>query len=286
MHRVMLFVPTSDPKKLQKVKTLEASSFLLDLEDSVAPEQKDSARQNLVTLGGELYGARPCWVRVNSMDTPHFFWDVQAALAPKLGGLNIPKVESALQLQIADWYLGELERSEGLPLGSTRLMATIETAKGVENAFAIAAATPRLDCLCFGSADYSRDLKLDWPAPEGVVYPAVVAAKVRVVQASAAAGLEPPHEGASAQFRDLAALEREAMAAKQLGFSGKHAIHPAQVAVLEKVFQPSAGQLEWARRVLDYHAEHPEQGAFQLEGRMVDAPVIARAKQILEEAQA
>lgn len=286
MHRVMLFVPSGDPKKLEKVKTLEASSFLLDLEDSVAPGQKDAARQNLVTLGRELYAAQACWVRVNGMDTPHFFWDVQAALAPKLGGLNIPKVETALQLQIADWYLSELERTEGLPPGSTRLMATIETAKGVENALAIASATPRLDCLCFGSADYSRELGLDWPAPEGVVYPTLVAAKVRVVQASAAAGLEPPHDGASAQFRDLAALEREAIAAKQLGFGGKHAIHPAQLAVLEQVFRPSQAQLEWARRVLDYHAEHPEQGAFQLDGRMVDAPVIARARQIVEEAQA
>lgn len=286
MHRVMLFVPTSDPRKLEKVKTLEAKSFLLDLEDSVAPDHKDAARRNLVTLADELYTAKPCWVRVNSMDTPHFFWDLQAALAPRLGGLNIPKLESALQLQIADWYLTELERSEGLSPGSTRLMATVETAKGVENAFAIAAATPRLDCLCFGSADYSRDLKLDWPAPEGVVYPAVVAAKVRVVQASAAAGLEAPHDGASAQLRDLAALEREALAARQLGFSGKHAIHPAQVAVLEKVFQPSPAQIEWAKRVLAYHAEHPAQGSFQLDGRMVDAPVIARAQQIVEEAGA
>lgn len=284
MNKVLLFVPASDERKLEKIPGLSAPAFLLDLEDGVAEGQKEAARGLLRRMAPSLYGQKPCWVRVNPVDGEHFYADAQAALWPSLLGINLPKVESALHLQIADWYLSQLERERGLPPGSVRLMATVESARGVEALDQIAQATHRLECLCFGNADYSRDLGLDWPAPEGAAYPAVTAAKVRLVQVSAAAGLEAPHDGASAEFRDLGALEREAQVARQLGFGGKHAIHPAQLPVLEQVFRPTQAQVAWAERVLAYHALHPEQGAFQLDGRMVDAPVIARARQILEEA--
>lgn len=280
----MLFVPASDGRKLEKILSLNAPAFLIDLEDGVAEGQKALARELLEQLAPQLYAQKPCWVRVNALETPHFFHDLAGAVRPGLLGVNLPKVESAFQLQVADWYLGQLERSRDMPAGSVRLMATVETAKGLEAALEIARATARLECLCFGNADYSRDLGLDWPAPDGLAYPAVTAAKVRLVQASASAGLEPPHDGASAEFRNLEALGLEAQAAKHIGFGGKHAIHPAQVPVLEGVFRPTQTQIDWAGRVLEYHRQHPEQGAFQLDGRMVDAPVISRAQQILEEA--
>lgn len=279
----MLFVPASDERKLEKILSLNAPAFLIDLEDGVAEGQKEAARDLLKQFTSRLFPQKPCWVRVNAFETPHFFRDLTSAVQPGLLGINLPKVESALQLQIADWYLGQLERTQNMPLGWVRLMATVETAKGLEAALEIASASPRLLCLCFGNADYSRDLGLDWPAPDGVTYPAITAAKVRLVQVSAVAGLEAPHDGASAEFKNLDALEREAQVAKHIGFGGKHAIHPAQVSVLEQVFRPTTTQIEWAKRVLEYHQQHPEQGAFQLDGRMVDAPVIARARQIIEE---
>jgi len=280
MSKILLFVPASAERKLGKVLSLSAPAFLLDLEDGVAEGHKEAARTLLRRLAPDLYARKPCWVRVNPLDGEHFYADVQAALWPGLLGINLPKVESALHLQIAEWYLSQLERERGLPPGSVRLMATVESARGVEALAEIARASRRLECLCFGNADYSRDLGLDWPAPEGAAYTALTAAKIRLVQVSAAAGLEPPHDGASAEFGDLEAVEREAQAAKQLGFGGKHAIHPAQVPVLERVFRPTQAQVAWAERVLAYHALHPEQGAFQLDGRMVDAPVIARARQL------
>lgn len=283
MSNVMLFVPASDERKLEKILSLNASAFLIDLEDGVAEGQKEAARNLLEQFAPKLYPQKPCWVRVNALETLHFFHDFASAVQPGLLGINIPKVESALQLQIADWYLGQLERTQNMPVGWVRLMATVETAKGLEAVLEIASASPRLLCLCFGNADYSRDLGLDWPAPDGVTYPAITAAKVRLVQVSAMAGLEAPHDGASAEFRNLEALERETQAAKLIGFGGKHAIHPAQLPVLEQVFRPTQSQIAWAKRVLEYHQQHPQQGAFQLEGRMVDAPVIARARQILEE---
>jgi len=282
MSKVMLFVPCEE-RKLEKISSLQAPAFLLDLEDSIAENHKAAARHLLEHFASHLYPQKPCWVRVNALQTGHFFHDLASAVRPGLLGINLPKVESALQLQITDWYLGQLERLHNVPTGSIRLIATVETAKGLEAAPAIARATPRLECLCFGNADYSRDLGLDWPAPDGVVYPAVTAAKVHLVQVSAAAGLGVPHDGASAEFRNLKALERETQAAKLLGFGGKHAIHPAQVGVLLEVFRPTQTQVDWAKRVLAYHAEHPEQGAFGLDGHMVDAPVIARARQILNE---
>lgn len=284
MSKVLLFVP-SEARKLAKIVSLEAPAFMIDLEDGVAVGLKDEARQLLQQSAAQLYAQKPCWVRVNSQETPFFFHDMNSAIRPGLLGINLPKVESALQLQIADWYLGQLEGLQGIARGSIQLMATIETARGLENVLEIARATPRLACLCFGNADYSRDLGLDWPAPDGGLYPAVTAAKIRLVQVSAWAGLEPPHDGASADFRDLGVVEEEAEAARQLGFAGKHAIHPAQVPVLERVFRPSQSQIDWARRVLDYHQSFPEQGAYQIDGRMVDAPVILRAQQILDRSE-
>lgn len=282
----MLFVPGSDEKKLAKIPNLAANALLLDLEDGVAPSAKAAARTQVATALERFGAEKFLWVRVNAADSRELYDDLHAVVVPGVEGVNLPKVETARDLQLADWLIGELERRRGLPTGSVALMATLETARGVQNAREIVAATPRLAGLCFGAADYSRDLGLDWPPPDGQLGFGVLTAKATLAQVSAAAGLEAPHDGASAEFRDLERLGAEARAARALGFGGKHAIHPAQVPVIEAAFAPSEAQLAWAEQVALAFQRHEQAGvgAFALGGQMVDAPVAARARALLRQA--
>ena len=286
-HAAMLFVPGSDAKKLRKIPTLEAISLLLDLEDGVAEGSKATARDLVAEVLERDSSGRSLWVRVNALGTEHAYRDLLAVVRTGLEGINLPKVERGSDLQTLDWMLTQLERERGLPPQSVRVMATLETVEGVANADQIASSGGRLDCLCFGTADFSRDLGLDWPPPDGSLSPVVIAAKTALALASRRFSLDAPHDGASAEFKDLERLRAEAVQARGLGFGGKHAIHPAQVSLIEAVFQPSPQQLEWARRVLTgFEAATLEgRGAFSLDGQMVDAPVAARAKQLLNAVQ-
>ena len=282
----MLFVPGSDENKLAKIPSLAARALLLDLEDGVAASAKAAARPLVAGALARFGAGRHLWARVNAADSRDLYDDLHAVVVPGLEGVNLPKVESARDVQIADWLIGELERRRGLPAGTVGLMATLETARGVLGAREIASCTPRLAGLCFGAADYSRDLGLDWPPPDGQLGFSVLQAKAALVQVSTAAGLAPPHDGASAEFRDLGRLGSEARAARALGFGGKHAIHPAQLPAIEAAFAPSPAQLAWAERVAREFGRHARAGvgAFALDGQMVDAPVAARARQLLRQA--
>ncbi|CAM3669390.1 CoA ester lyase [Deinococcus frigens] len=279
----MLFVPGSDAGKLAKIPGLPGGELLLDLEDGVAWSRKAQARELVATALAQHGSSRVLWVRVNSFGSHLLFDDLDAVVMDGLAGINLPKVESAQQLQTVDWVLDALERRRGLEPGALRVLATIETALGVQNAPQIAQSSSRLEGLCFGAADYSRDVGLDWPPADGALPLTVQQARVALVQASASAGLAAPHDGASAEFRDLNRLELEARAACALGFGGKHAIHPAQVPVIEAAFAPTERQLAWAQEVVAAAHQHGQQGvgAFALHGVMVDAPVVARARQLL-----
>lgn len=287
MHPAMMFVPGSAPDKLAKIPFLPGGALLLDLEDSVAASAKATARALVAEALTRFGTVRSLWVRVNAFSTELLYDDLDAVTLPGLEGINLPKVESARELHLVDWLLSALERRRGLACGTVRLMATIESALGLQRVEEIASAVPRLTGLCFGAADFSRDLGLDWPPPDGQLPFTVLQAKATLVQASAAAGLEAPHDGASGEFRDLDRLAREASAAHALGFSGKHAIHPAQVPVIEAAFRPSEQQLRWASEVVEAFEQHAAEGvgAFAVRGIMIDAPVAARAQQLLRQAQ-
>ena len=276
----MLFIPASDAKKLDKIPDLSVRAFLLDLEDGVAPSAKGEARELLSTHSLNAKPEQRVWVRVNSADTPHLKADLEAAVRTGVHGINLPKVEDAAAMHALDWFLTQLERERDLP--RLPVMATIETALGLENLPQITRATDRLHSLTFGSADYSRDVGLEWPPP-AEPSATLTLARARLVQASRAAGLHAPHDGASSEFRDLELLKTQTGKAKALGFGGKHAIHPAQIPVIEAVFGPSETELAWAEKT---HAAFQQalqdgKGAANVDGQMVDAPIAERAKQLL-----
>ena len=222
MHNVMLFVPGSDAKKLQKIPTLEAKSLLLDLEDGVIESSKATARGLVAEALERDSSGRSLWVRVNALGTAHAYADLCAVVRPGLEGINLPKVERGSDLQTLDWMLTQLERERGLPPQSVRVMATLETVEGVANVDGIAVTGGRLDCLCFGAADFSRDLGLDWPPLDGLLSSVVIAAKTALTLASRRFSLDAPHDGASAELRDLERLRAEAVQARELVLWARH----------------------------------------------------------------
>ena len=278
----MLFVPAGDPRKLAKVPDLDASAFILDLEDAVASSVKAQARaQAAATI--DAYGtAARLWVRVNAPRTPQFGDDLETVVVPGLSGIVLPKAESAEDVLALTGLLDVLERRRRIAPGTIQVIATIETVRGLAAVDAVAQASPRVRCLGFGAGDFSLDLGLEWPPTDGLSA-TVVSAKAALVLASRRAGLEQPHDGVHASFRDLDALRAEAVQARALGFGGKHAIHPDQIPVIRDVFEPGPDELARARTLLEAFDRSERSGVANVPvgGALVDYPVAERARRLL-----
>jgi citrate lyase subunit beta/citryl-CoA lyase len=283
----MLFVPGTATDKFANLPKIASRAFILDLEDAVPPKEKEAARANVAQLLDDVGEQLSLHVRVNPIDSDYFISDLDAVVRSGLAGIDIPKVTSAADIIAADAVLTALERRAGLPAGQIELMATIETATGVRNVYDIAGAGTRLRRLCFGAGDFTLDLGLDWPDDSGLTSATLVHAKVQMVMASRLSGLEPPHDSSYPVYTDLDGLRREADESRRLGFVGKHAIHPAQLSVIEETYRPSLIRVERAKRIVEAfeRAEANGQGAIGLGGELIDYPILDRARQILAEAQ-
>ncbi|MBE3587855.1 MAG: CoA ester lyase [Thermoanaerobacteraceae bacterium] len=279
--RTLLFTPGSDSRKGEKAFTTEADAVILDLEDAVAPAQKEAAR---LTVRQTLGRPRPVpvFVRINGVQSPHILRDLQAVVDLPVQGLMLAKAESAEDVRRVDWLLGLLEQEHGLPVGGIKLIPFVESARGIARAEEIAAA-PRVFCLAFGGNDYATDLGVSF-SPEG---DELFYARSRLVVASRSAGIDPPLDTVNPDFRDIPALAADARRAKRLGFQGKLVIHPAQVAPVNEVFTPSAEEISWAQRVVEAfaRAEAAGSGVIQVEGQMVELPIVRRAEKILAAAR-
>ena len=284
----MLFVPAGDRRKLAKLPELDATAFILDLEDAVAESAKAEARASGADAIASYRGAAQLWVRVNSTRTAHFAEDVEAVVVPGLAGIVLPKAESARDVLALAGLLDVLERRAALAAGLVEIIATIETVGGLAAVDEIAQASPRVRCLGFGAGDFSLDVGLEWPPPGGRLSATVVNAKAALVLASRRAGLEPPHDGVHASFRDLDALRAEAAEARALGFVGKHAIHPAQIPVIREVFVPAPDELARAQELVDAFERDERRGVANVpvDGKLVDYPVAERARRLLAAAGA
>lgn len=254
-----LFVPASRPDRFEKAASSGADAVIIDLEDAVAPNSKDEARENL-RLARSLQ--TPVFVRCNGEGTPWHDADLGAMAALGLKRVCAPKVESAHFIDIVARRLGE----------DIEVLAQIETARGVEHAGGIAA-HGLVSQLAFGPADFFLDLGA---APSDVLTQHVLC---RLAIASRAAGKAPPLDGPSFATHDREALELECGQALGAGAGGKLCIHPSQTAVVMEQFMPSVAEVAWAQRVVAADLD----GAAQIvDGRMIDAPVVARARAILE----
>jgi len=280
----MLFLPGNTPNIILNGDSLGADAIILDLEDAVAPDQKDAARilvrnaiRTLKFPGVELV------IRINAVDTD--FWkrdlDEMMPLRPSL--IMPPKTSTADDVRTVDTYMSELEDKLGLTRNTVRLIPLIETALGVESAFAIASASPRVAAIFLGGEDLTADLRCK-RTKEGneIAY-----ARARMVCAARAAGVDV-YDTPFTDVHDDEGIRIDAECAKSLGFSGKSAISPRHVGVINEVFSPSLRDIEYAREVMEAIALAKVQGrgAISLRGKMIDAPIVARARQTLEAAAA
>ena len=284
MRRSMLFLPGNNPNMLINGNCLGADAVIFDLEDAVSPDEKDAARI-LVRNTMRYMDFRGCEiiVRINSIDTPYWQKDIDAILPYTPGLILLPKTGSAADVLAADQYITQVEETLGLAQGTVGLMPLIETAMGVENAFAIASATSRVKALFLGAEDLTADLQCK-RTKEGreIEY-----ARTRLVMAARAAGVDV-YDTPFTDVNDDEGIEVDALLAKSLGFSGKASISPRHVEVINRVFSPTMAEIDYAYEVMEAIALAKQQGkgAIALRGKMIDAPIVMRAQRTIAMAQA
>jgi citrate lyase beta subunit len=282
-RRSALFVPGDSLRKLNKATQLGADSVIMDLEDGVALNRKEEARRTVAEALQTLdFGRAERLVRVNPPDSEAFAADLHVTLEGRPDGYVIPKVETVGQVQVLSHHLAKTEYLRNWPSGSIRLLAMIETAQGVMNLKEIAQAGRRLEALVFGAEDLARDIggrrtRAGWEVFYG---------RSAVVTAAAAYGLQAL-DMVFTDLNDLAGLEEECAFGRQLGYDGKTAIHPRQVEIINRVFAPSPEEIEQARRIVAANEAHQASGvgAFELDGQMVDMPIVRAAEQVLARAR-
>jgi len=284
MRRSMLFLPGNNPNMLINGNCLGSDAVIFDLEDAVSPSEKDAARI-LVRNTMRYMDFRGCEiiVRINSIDTPYWKRDLDEILPQQPGLILLPKTGTAQDVLEADAYITQVEEKLGLEKNTVGLMPLIETALGVENAFGIASATARVRALFLGAEDLTADLRCK-RTKEGreIEY-----ARTRLVMAARAAGVEV-YDTPFTDVNDDEGIQKDAAYAKALGFSGKASISPRHVGVINRVFSPTQADIDYSYEVMDAIALAKEQGkgAIALRGKMIDAPIVARAEQTIAMAQA
>ncbi len=254
-----LFVPANRPERFAKAAGSGTDTIIIDLEDAVSASEKDKARTGLGTGLDGLAGVS-IWVRINAVSTPWHEADLKALSDLPVHAVMLPKAESASQLQSV---------RDGLP-ENTGLIALVETARGIHAAHEIAAASDRM---AFGSVDYALDMNI------ASTRDAFLMARSTLALAARIAGQPAPIDGVTTKTDDATLVADDAAHALELGFGGKLLIHPKQITPARSAFVPSPSQIEWAQRIV---ANVTDGTAVAVDGEMIDAPVLEKAKGILE----
>jgi citrate lyase subunit beta/citryl-CoA lyase len=283
MFRSLIFVPSNSKRFIEKAKTLNADIICFDLEDSVPMNEKTSARQMILeTLTQRTEYRSNIYVRINSLESDLAFLDLKVIIRKGIDGIVIPKVNSEDDVSKITDLISSLEVERRIDNNSIKLIPSIETAKGVVNAYSIAKSVQRVNALVFGVFDFLHDMHLDYVENDGIEY---AYARAKIPVDARAAGVEAI-DAIWQKVGDLDGLRKDATVAKRLGYSGKSIIHPNQIEPVHKVFVPSKNEIEWATKVLEALREAMEKGsgkgAVKLEGKMIDAVHYKQAKAILD----
>lgn len=277
--RSLLFVPGNKDSMLAKAGGLDPDALVPDMEDSVPDAEKPAARATIAAWLPRLAGREALLLpRVNALATDWFEDDVTAVAVPGVDGISIGKVASAGDIEAIDAALTRAERAAGIEAGHLKLVPWIESALAIVNAYEICRASERIVAVAFGGEDYANDLGIERLDDESnVAY-----ARAAVCNAARAAGvlaLDTPWF----RFRDDAGLEASSLAAKRVGFKGRFAIHPGQIATINACFSPSDAEVAEARRIVAAfeEAEARGRGSTSLDGRVIDVPVVKRARALL-----
>lgn len=280
MRRSMLFMPGNNPGMLLNAGIHGADGIIFDLEDAVAPQDKDAARI-LVRYALESINY-PCqmFVRVNDVTSEYWEKDIREIVCPQLAGLVIPKAQKKEDIQRMDALVTEMEKERGVPAGQILFMLLVETSLGVENAFELAVSSPRVESLALGAVDLAIDLH-SMITPEGgvpMLYP-----RSRLLGAARAAGI-CIYDTSFTNVDDLDALRKDCIRAKELGYDGRPIIFPAHVPIVNEIFSPTQEEIDYSYEVIEIldKAAQEKKFAARLHGKMVDAANYKRAKMVVE----
>jgi len=290
LNRSFLFAPANHARRVEKAFTLGADAVILDLEDAVAVAEKAAARplaREALARPRKLRG----YVRVNAMGTPWCYRDLVEVIGRGVDGVVLPKVESAADLHAVDWLIANLEREQELEVGSIDLMPLIETAAGIQRIDRIFQARSlrpysgrwRVRRALFGAGDYANDVGISPTLDEDEL----AHARARLVLASRGAGLEAPVDSPWFHLKEAAAFERALARSRRNGFQGRLCIHPDQVPVVNRAFAPSAEEVARAGRIVEAFKDAEARGlaAIQVDGQMIDYPIVHQARRVLEAAE-
>ncbi len=286
MHsrRALLYMPGDDRRKIEKATTLGVDCICMDMEDGVAITHKSEARSVIAQAMKELdFGSSERCIRINSFGSGFEKFDLAAAVATNPDTIVLPKVETADQVRSISEYIEVYERSSKMEIGSIRMLVGVETARGILNLKEIAEADKRLEAIIFGAEDFVASVG----ATRTREATEVLYARSAVVTACAANDLQAI-DMVYIDFRDLEGLRLEAEQGARLGFNGKQIIHPNQVAAVQEAFTPSTEAIEYAQRVVNTFATSQKEGkgAFALDGKMIDMPLLKNAQNVLDRAKA
>ena len=277
--RSLIFVPGNQARMLERALEFKADVIMIDLEDSVPPGEKSAALETALEWAPKLAGAgKRVMARVNSLDTGLTRGELEALIGPHLAGISIGKSQTVFDLKDVDRIILNAESAAGLPLGHIRVIPWIENARAVLTALELATSSPRIEAIAFGAEDYTDDMAIQrTDSGEELEF-----ARATVAVAARAAGigsLDTPF----VQFRDEDGLRRDLQISRRMGYTGRFAIHPAQIPMINEAFAPAPDEVAYATRVVDAwdEAEAQGRGSLSLDGRMIDVPVVKRARSLL-----
>jgi citrate lyase subunit beta/citryl-CoA lyase len=287
LNRSFLFAPGNVARRVEKALTLDADVVIVDLEDSVAVSEKAATRK-LVAEALKRPRRGRGYLRVNAASTPYCYGDLVETLHKGVEGVLLPKVESAAELHAIDWLIAALEREHGIAEGSIDLIPQVETAAGVQRIERIVQARNlrqykapwRVKRVAFGAGDYANDVGLSVSVDE----PELAEARSRIVMICRAAGLENPIDSPWFHMKDAEGFRRALERSRRGGFQGRLCIHPDQIAPVNAAYLPSAEELAQAERIVAAFREAEAKGAaaIQLDGQMIDYPIVHRARALLD----
>lgn len=284
LRRTMMYVTGNNPANIMDAHLYGSDSIMFDLEDSVSLKEKDAARFLVYNALKKMdYSNVETVVRINGLDTPFGRDDLEAMVRAQPDIIRLPKTETKQDIIDIDNMIGEIEKQIGLEVGTTKIMAAVESPLGVMNAYEIATASKRLVAIAIGAEDFVTNMKTT-RSPEGVE---LLAARSNLLMAARAAGIYAL-DTVYTNIKDDEGFMDEVKLIKQLGFDGKSVIHPRQIGLVNKIYTPTEKEIRNAVRVVGAikEAESKGSGVIALDGKMIDGPVVDRAYRVLELAKA
>ncbi len=289
--RSLLFVPADSERKIAKGMSSAADALILDLEDSVGPDNKPTARRMCVEVLGSVLGSalgsakndKKLFVRMNALDTPHALADLAAVVRARPAGIMLPKCRGSQDMQTVSNYLSILEARDDVPQGSTLILPIVsETGAAMFGLGSYAEPhNPRLAGMLWGGEDLAADIgAVSNRDANGRYTPPYELARTLCLLAATSASVMAV-DAVYTDFRDLKGLEEESIEAARAGYSAKCAIHPDQIEAINRVFTPSAEALAWANRIIAAFDASPGAGVVSIDGKMIDMPHFKNARRLL-----